>query len=100
MTQIMLLLLTNQSALCQGSIIMLKVFYDINVNFKYDLGNAVVSSLAQSMKKLADAIHNCRSRPIIKASVMLNDDKVRRDKKLNLFHIQFDFILVLRNAPY
>ena len=39
-------------------------------------GNAVVNSLAQSMKKLADAIHNCRIRPIIKADVMLNDEKV------------------------
>jgi len=34
------------------------------------------------MKKLADAIHNCRSRPIIKADVMLNDEKVKRSSSL------------------
>jgi hypothetical protein len=41
------------------------------------LGDAIVASLAQSMKKLAEAIHNCKSRPIIKVNVMLSDDKVR-----------------------
>jgi hypothetical protein len=28
------------------------------------------------MKKLADAIHNCRIRPIIRVNVTLNEDKV------------------------
>ena len=51
--------------------------YFLWCNFKATwAGNAVVNSLAQSMKKLADAIHNCRIRPIIKADVMLNDEKV------------------------
>ena len=46
------------------------------------LGDAIVTSLAQSMKKLADAIHNFKTRPIIKVNVMLNSDKVWKESLL------------------
>ena len=53
-----------------------KFFFD---KYFFQLGDAIVTSLAQSMKKLAEAIHNCKSRPIIKVNVMLSDDKVNKE---------------------
>jgi len=50
-----------------------------------DLGEAIVYSLAQSMKKLAETIHDCKIRPVARSSLALDENKVVKNFNVHQF---------------